>query len=213
MARATEPTVKNEVPYSPSYPHSWPKLVPDPPGTVGPGGIKVTYGVLRPDHRGHAVSAAAFARAKLVVPARPDPTDWVATAHRSEVLLPAFADERLLDPKVLFEEVDATLPPGGRALAAYVTLSWMPERLHAAFELGRTLARGLVDTFETPALCVQHVPGANAGTNLPHLHLLIVARRLMSYGRFGPPIADLGRESGRQIIIDRLARLVGDTAS
>lgn len=208
MAPALPTIFNQDVPFAPSYPHSWLRLLSDPPGTTGPGGIRLMFGVLRPDHQGHAVSAAAFARSKLVVPARPDSHDWTITAHRAEVLLPAHADDRLRDPRTLFEEVDRTLPPGGRALASYITLTWMPNRLHAQYEIGRALAARLVAEFGTPALCVQHVPALNGGDHSPHLHLLIVARRLTKFGMFGEPIRILGRDGGRQMVADRLADIV-----
>ena len=195
--------------FTPSNTHSWLRLLGDPPGATCVHGIRIMYGVLRPDCQGYAISAAAFARAKLAVPARPDPDDWDVTAHRAEVLLPSHADDRLLSPRTLFEEVDATLPPNGRALATYITLSWTPSRLHAQFEFGRAVARKLT-AMDLAVLLVQHVPSHALRTNPPHLHLLAVTRRIMPFGSFGPPVPLLGRDRGRQMIVDIVAELAAE---
>lgn len=140
--------------------------------------------------------------------------DWTVTAHRAEVLLPAHVDDRLLDPRTLFETAEAQHPPGGEALATYVTLTWAPSRLHAAFEVGRHLARWLVREFDVTVLLVQHVPALNAGTAEPHLHLIIPGpRRLTAWSGFGEYVKPLCRDSGRQLIVDQLAPLMARAGS
>lgn len=189
---------------TPANPHSHMPLLGDAPGDVGPGGARILYGCLRPIYRDYVNSVTALAKAKLTVAVPAGTRDWTVTAHRAEVLLPAFADDRLLSPRTLFETAEAEQPLGGEALATYVTLTWTPERLHAAFEYGRALARSLINEFHVAVLLVQHVPALNASTAQPHLHLIIPGpRRLTPWSGFGEYVKPLCRDGGRQLIIDR----------
>ena len=199
---------------TPANPHSHLPLLGDAPGEAGPGGIRTCYGVLRPEYRGHLNSLASFARAKLTVAAVPGTPAWTITAHRAEVLLPAHADDRLLDPRVLCEAAETEHPPTGEALATYVTLTWTPARLHLQYEVGRAIARWLTDEFGVAVLLVQHVPARNGGTAQPHIHLIVPGpRRIMPWGGFGDYVKPLCRDGGRQLVVDRLAGLVEETAS
>ncbi len=209
MAAAKPVLINAGVVPTPANPHTHMPLLGDPPGESGPGDVRTLYGVLRPSYRDHANSLAALARAKLTVAAAADMPEWTVTAHRAEVLLPAHADDRLLDPRTLVEIADAQHPPSGEALATYVTLTWTPARLHAAFERGRAVARWLADEFGVAVLLIQHVPALNASTAPHHLHLIVPGpRRLAPWGGFAEYVKPLCRDGGRQIIVDQLARLI-----
>ncbi|WP_237237698.1 hypothetical protein [Sphingomonas melonis] len=105
----------------PANPHSWLVLTGD---DADRDATRVMYGCLRPSFRGHLNSAAAFAAAKLTVGAPPDTPPWTLTAARAEVLLPPGADDRLSDPRILMETVDAELPVKAKALLAYLTFTF-----------------------------------------------------------------------------------------
>ena len=194
---------------TPANPHSHMPLLGDPPGESGPGDVRTLYGVLRPSYRGHANSITALVRAKVTVAAPAGTPAWTVTAHRAEVVLPCHADDRLLDPRTLIEMVEAQHPPAGEALATYVTLTWAPTRLHAAFERGRALARWLNDEFGVAVLLVQHVPALNASSAPHHLHAIIPGpRRLAPWGGYAEYVKPLCRDGGRQLVVDQLARLI-----
>lgn len=199
---------------TPANPHSHLPLLGDAPGEAGPGGIRTLYGVLRPEYRGHRNSLVTFAKAKLTVAAPPDTPTWTVTAHHAEVLLPTHAEDRLLDPRTLVETAETEHPPGGEALATYVTLTWTPARLHLQYEVGRRVARWLADEFDLAVLLVQHVPARNANTAQPHVHLIVPGpRRIMPWGGYGDFVKPLCRDGGRRLVVDRLARVVEEIAS
>lgn len=185
--------------YDPANPHTWLVLTGDPPGTCG---LRIMYGVLRPQHRGHANSAAAFARAKLSVGVGAEP--WVVTAARAEVLLPDDADDRWASPSVLMEALDAERPAHLPVLLTYVTITCPTARLHAQYELVRAFAHHeLVRGLGVPVLLVQHAPNRAASANDPHVHLLI-GRRVTSLG-LAEVAAPLGGDKGRDLISERFA--------
>lgn len=178
MEAALKPYVVNaELAVSDTNPHSWLVLVGEQPDTPGP---RCLVGTLRPEHRGRRASVAAFARAKLLVAADDGGGSWRSAAYRHEVLLPPGADDRYLCPQALFEDVDAAHPASGKALVSYVTLTWVPNRLHQQWSLVRALAAELVDAHAVPVLLIQHVPGIVASTALPHCHLLFPGPRTLS---------------------------------
>jgi hypothetical protein len=155
-------------------PHTHLALLGDPSGTSGP---RCMAGTLRPVHQGSANRASAFVRTKInpVVGSAAD--DWTLVAHRAEVILPRHADDRLSDPRTLFEAVDAEHPADGKALLTYLTLTWRPERLHRQWELGRRLATELARDHNVAVLLVQHVPGKMGRSTDPHLHLAVAGPR------------------------------------
>ena len=161
-------------------PHTQLALIGDPPGTLG---TRVMFGCLRPSVRGHVNSAAAFAAAKVTVAAPPGTPPWTLTAARAEVLLPPGADDRLAEPRVLMEEVDAALPHGGEALLTYLTFTFPCERLHHQWELVRSFIKDLiVKPFEVAVLLVQHAPHRAGFPTDPHVHAMFGPRRLTSLG-------------------------------
>lgn len=174
--------------YDPANPHTHLTLVGDPANGSGP---RCMAGTLRPAHQGHTNSAAAFARTKLTPAAPPGAADWAATAHRAEVLLPSAADDRLCCPRTLFETVDAEHFPAGKALLSYVTLTWRPKRLHQQWELGRKLAGEICAEHDVAVMAVHHVPAKVGSTSDPHLHLLVVPRRIEVWGGLGAYVTAL----------------------
>lgn len=194
---------------TPSNPHSWMPLLGDAANAPAGDSIRVMFGCMRPLYRGFAPSVAALARSKLTVAAPPDTPDWTVTAHRAEVLLPAFADDRLACPRTLFEMTDSDHPVGGKALASYITLTWQPERLHAQWQVGLSVGRWLTETFEVAVLAVQHAPHRAAKSTCPHIHLIVPGpRRLTRWGQFGGYVTPLCRDGGRQLVVDQVAALV-----
>lgn len=190
-------------------PHTWLPLLGDPPGSTG---LRILYGVLRPNYRGHTNTACAFGRAKLQVvpPVSGDP--WEVTAARAEVLLPVGADDRYLCPRELIEAVDAHEREPKPALLAYATLTWPTGRLHEQYEPVRQVFAGLVRLHGCPVLLVQHAPHLARSSNQHHCHALIVPRRLSSLG-FGAFVGTFTGDKGRQFIVDAItARLAEDAA-
>ena len=206
MAKLT--SVNKDQPYDAANPHSQLALVGEPAGCSGP---RCMVGTLRPTHQGRANSAAAFARAKLA-PASAEPASWSITAHRAEVLLPTGADDRLGCPQTLFEAVDAEHPTNGKALLAYATLTWRPQRLHRQWELGRTLAQEWTREHGVAVLLVQHVPARMASGNDPHLHLMVAGpRRIEPWGGFGSYVAPLLGDGLWAPTRERFHALLADT--
>ena len=181
-------------------PHTQLVLVGDPLGTIG---TRVMYGCLRPSFRGHVNSAAAFAEKKVRVAAPPGTPPWTLTAARAEVLLPPGADDRLAEPRVLMEEVDASHSHHGKSLLAYLTFTFPCGRLHHQWQLVRTFVqRSLVELFEVGVLLVQHAPGRAGFPTDPHVHVLVAGpRRLtpLGFGEWLPPLMN-----------DKAHSLVGD---
>ncbi len=164
----------------PANPHTWMPLFGEPPGRAGP---RVMYGCLRPLFRGFANSAEAFAMAKVMAGAPADAAPWTLSAARAEVLLPADADDRMGDPRTLMERVDADLPANGKALLAYATFTFDTTRLHTAWEEVRCFIRSfVVEPHDAATLLVQHAPHRAASANPPHVHALIVPRRVTPLG-------------------------------
>lgn len=195
-------------------PHSWFRLIGHPPGESGPGGTRVMWGVMRPEYRTIRPSLSAFVKAKLAPAAGDDAPSWTVTAYRHEVLLPAFASDHLRDPRTLIEAAEREQPAGARALATYVTLTSEPERLHAAWEVARALAKRLVDDYDVAVLVVQHVPALAGGSAQPHVHLVIPGpRRLTRFSMFSTMVAEIARDAGRDLILQLLAEIVEETGA
>ena len=182
----------------PNNPHSWLVLTGD---DADRDATRVMYGCLRPSFRGHRNSAAAFAAAKLTVGASPDTPLWTLTAARAEVLLPPGADDRLFDPRILMETVDAELPVKARALLAYLTFTFPTARLHEQYELVRDFSRRLiVDPFEVAALLVQHAPHRAGSASPPHVHVLIAGPRRLTPLGFGEWVMPLATDKAHALV-------------
>lgn len=160
---------------------------------------RVMFGCLRPVFRDHANSAAAFAQAKLMVSAAPDTPTWTSTAAWSEVLLPPSACDRFSDPATLMQAVDAERPAKVNALLSYFTFTYPAERLHVMREEVRAFVqKEIVERYEVAALLVLHDPARAASANLPHIHGLVVPRRLTS--RFAEQVGALVTDKAHPLI-------------
>lgn len=179
-------------------PHSWLVLTGD---DADRDATRVMYGCLRPSFRGHRNSAAAFAAAKMTVGASPDTPLWTLTAARAEVLLPPGADDRLFDPRILMETVDAEVPVKAKALLAYLTFTFPTPRLHEQYELVRDFTRRLiVDPFEVAALLVQHAPHRAGSASPPHVHVLIAGPRRLTPLGFGEWVMPLATDKAHALV-------------
>jgi hypothetical protein len=179
-------------------PHSWLVLTGD---DVDRNATRVMYGCLRPNFRGHANSAAAFASAKLTVGAPPNTPPWRLTAARAEVLLPPGADDRLSDPRVLMETVDAELPVKAKALLTYLTFTFPTPRLHEQYEMVRDFTRRLiVEPFEVAALLVQHAPHRAGFASPAHVHTLIAGPRRLTPLGFGEWVTPLATDRAHALV-------------
>lgn len=164
----------------PANPHTWMPLFGEPAGMPG---TRVMYGCLRPAFRGASNSAAAFGMAKLMAGAPTDSPPWTITAARAEVLLPAHAVDSMSDPRTLMEMVDAELPAVGKALLAYLTFTFDTLRLHIAWEdVRRFIISTIVKPYAVPVLLIQHAPHRAGSTSTPHIHALVVPRRVTPLG-------------------------------
>ena len=210
MTRKASVIVNGDLVPNPANPHSWMVLKGDETGREAVPGWRVMFGNLRPVHRGFAPSLSALAAAKIM-PAAPAGTPvWQATAHRVEVLLPAFAEDALLDPETLVKRAEAEQPENPRGLATYITLTSNPERLHRQYEICREVARRIVDRLEGALILVQHVPARAASANPPHLHIIVPGpRRLTRFSSFGSFVSELSSDAGRDLIIDELETVLG----
>lgn len=214
MAKTKPHEINADLKPDPNNPHSWFTLIGHPPGEATPEGYRVLWGVMRPEYRCHRPSLAAFAKAKLAPAAGPDAAPWAVTAYRHEVLLPPFAGDHLRDPRVLIEAAEREQASAAKALASYVTLTSTPATLHGQFEVARRVGQRLVARFHVAALLVQHVPALNGGSAQPHVHLLIPGpRRLTPWSGFGAPVAQLGGDKGRDLVLSLLADAVGSAAA
>lgn len=194
-------------------PHSWLPLTGHPPGEMGPGGFRLMWGVLRPSFAGYRPSLSRFAQAKLAVAVPGDARPWGTTAYRHEVLLPAQAGDHLRDPQTLIETAERECLSEAKAHACYITLTSEPSTLHGQFEAARALGWWLVESFDVAVMLIQHVPSLNGNSAAPHVHMIVPGPRAITrYGSFGRPIAELARDKGRDLVLDRLAAIVGDTA-
>lgn len=182
MAQAKSPkrATKASITTSDADPQSWLYLL----SPVDNGSL--TFGVLRRHYADRTNTAAEFARRKLQpVAPRGDATaaPWPITAERADVLLPPHAPDAYSDPKTLFEAMDRSAVPHQPALLTYVTVPLVGhERLHLGWEQVRSFAHTLAITREVAVCAVLHVPGRVGSSNAPHVHLLIVPRRIGPYG-------------------------------
>lgn len=150
---------------------------------------EVAFAVLRRNYDGHRNDARVYAHAKLHPKSRPSSIlDWQPQV-RHEVLLPADADDRLLDARVLLEDFEADQVPGQRDLVTHVKLTPAKVgRLHAFWEQGRRFAHEeFVAKEQLAVLIIQHAPPLGDC----HLHLLVLPRRLglRGWGRFATELA------------------------
>ena len=182
----------------PANPHSWLVLIGDDANREA---TRVMYGCLRPSFRGHCNSAVLFAAAKLTVGAPPETPPWTLTAARAEVLLPPGADDRLSDPRILMETIDAELPVKAKALLAYLTFTFPTSRLHEQYVLVRDFTRRyIVDPFEVATLLVQHAPNRAGFGGAHHVHALVPGPRRLTPLGFGEWVMPLATDKAHALV-------------
>lgn len=195
----------------PANAHTWFPLTGSAPGEPSP---RILSGTLRGQYRGFEPTAVAFGQAKVQPVPAGDGDPWAVTAVRGEVLLPPGADDRFACPRILMEEADALATAASDPRLAYVTFTWMPERLHEQWEeirafcvegiVGPAVGDGTGGGFGCPVLLVQHAPHLQRRSTLPHVHLMIVPHKLNHLG-WSIPASKLVGDKGRTTIVERFA--------
>lgn len=186
---------------NPADPHSLLELHGVAPGSSG---LRLMYGILQACYRGHVNSAASFVGAKLRPSWSADP--HAVTAAWSETLAPASVDDGFTDPMLLATRIDRELArdaDGEAPLLAYATLTDPAAcRIHVFREELRSVARGIVDAYGGPVICVIHAPGRKGSGAMMHGHLCICPVTTDGPLGFGKWIAPFCTLKGRQIVLD-----------
>lgn len=182
-------------------PQSWLYLNPSGPSPAG-----TVFAVLRRTYAGRVNSALEFGYRKAHLgPVAPgaDLAAWSPNVERIEVLLPAGADDSLVDPATLLGQMDAHAVEREKALLTYLTLPLGDvDRVHVGWERVRAF---LHDRFaqdrQLASVLILHAPGTiNAAFPL-HAHALIVPRRLTGLGiRQGLYDEDMIHDRGQAIV-------------
>lgn len=158
----------------------------------------VSFAVLRRYCAKHRNNAKHRNDARVFVARKLHPINRLLTLDdyrpqvRHEVLLPDDAEDRLADPRLLFEDYEAKQVTDQSDLLTHVKLSPRVRRLHHLWEDGRQFAmQEFVRKESMAVLMILHVPQLSP----PHLHLLIPSRRLTPTGWF-EFVQELARDGG-----------------
>lgn len=142
-------------------------------------------GVVRKTYKAHTHTAVSFARGKL----HPiEPGDglgaWSPTAEDFEMVLPAEGDDAYRNAQLTMMKFDAEALPHKQALMAYFTLKFPGDRsLQRGWEMARSFAfRNFALRRQLATLVVQHAPHKMGSANPPHVHLLVLPRKLTALG-------------------------------
>lgn len=167
------------------------------------------FGVLRRHFSERVNAAAAFGRGKHR-PGMRSGDGWEVTAVRSDVVLPVGASDDLRNPQLLLERFDREALPWKQALLVCVTLRFPDTaHLHTGWETARGFAleafarqRGLA------TVVVQHAPHVFGSDNPPHVHLMVVPRRLTTLG-FGQYADEITCDDGQTLVHEQwLAHII-----
>ena len=141
-------------------------------------------GVLRKTYKEHTNTAAGFIRQKLQPVAPTNGDEWDPTAENHDVVLPPGASDADRNIAALARRFDAAALPHKQSLVVYLTLRFPQDAsLQRGWELGRAFAlRNLALKRGLATVVVQHAPHRMGSPNPPHLHLMILPRRLTSLG-------------------------------
>jgi hypothetical protein len=161
-----------------------------------------SFGILRRELRGKPNDLVAFAQAKLQ-PVRPtvvpDDADWPVTAAAWSLLLAPGVPDEQARPAILFPRYRDELLEREKAMLVTVTLRFPDTGFrHEMMEEARSFAVDrLVRARRLSTLVVLHVPGAAGSANMPHVHLVALAREHHGWG-FGPyvrPVTSRGAQT------------------
>lgn len=139
---------------------------------------------------------------------------WDPSCYRSDVLLPPNAMDECLDPRRLCELYEEQAFAGLKDLVVMATLRFPdPDRLHHVWEDVRTFARErLCNQRHLAVVAAMHLPVTVGSTNPPHIHLMMPARELRSFG-FGEFVRPLVSDQGKQILAAELAQYMPEFAA
>lgn len=195
-AKPTLATLPND-----ADPQSW--LYLNPAGPVEGG---LVFGVLRKTYAGRTNTAVEFGwrKAHPIKPASGlDLKTWLPTSERVEVLLPAGADDALLDPVRLLTLMDACAVAHEKALLVYLTLPLGDVgRVHEGWERARAFARERFARDRGLAVMLAlHAPGRIGSVHPLHAHALIVPRAAGKLGlAYGAYDEELIHDRGQAIV-------------
>ena len=135
--------------------------------------------------------------------------DWAPGCYRSDVLLPPAAPDALYTPKALCERYEADAFDALKDLVVMLTLRFPDaDRLHTIWEEVRAFAYEHFCLQRSLAvIAAMHLPSARGSTNTPHVHLMIPARKLQSWG-FSDCIRPRASEQGKAIVHEELVQWV-----
>lgn len=141
-------------------------------------------GVLRKTYKAHTNTALSFIRQKLHPVVGDDPSDWRPTAEDYDIVLPPLANDADRDIMGLAQRFDAAALPHKQSLLVYLTLRFPHDSsLQRGWELGRAFAlRNLALKRGLATVLVQHAPHRMGSPNPPHLHMMILPRKLTGLG-------------------------------
>lgn len=139
---------------------------------------------------------------------------WVPTCYRWDVLLPPNAMDECIDPQRLCEIYEQQAFAGLKDLVIMATLRFPdPDRLHHVWERVRIFARErMCAQRHLAVVTVMHLPVTIGSTNPPHIHLMMPARQLRSFG-FGEFVRPFASDRGKQILADELAQALPEFAA
>ena len=132
---------------------------------------------------------------------------WRPSCYRWDVLLPPDAPEACRDPKKLCDLYEEQACHGLKDLAVMATLRFpYPGPLHQVWEQVRAFAyERLCTQRHLAVVAAMHLPVLVGSTNPPHVHLMMPARELCSFG-FCEFVRPLATDLGKQILADELAQ-------
>lgn len=134
---------------------------------------------------------------------------WQPNCYRYDVLLPSNAPDECLNPRGLCDLYEKQAFDTIKDLVVMATLRFpSPDRLHHEWENVRAFARErLSKERQLAVIAAMHLPVLIGSTNPPHIHLMMPARELHSFG-FGELVRPLATDRGKQILADELAQCI-----
>lgn len=174
---------------------------------VDGGPDRLTFGVVRRQIGAGPLQAATETILRRLSPGAGASVSgqWRATCYRWDVLLPENAPDNCADPKQLCELYEAQAFDTIKDLVVMATLRFPdPDRLHHVWELVRAFAlERLCNHRHLAVVAAMHLPVLIGSANPPHIHLMMPARELRSFG-FGNLVRPLATDKGKQILADEL---------